>query len=301
MKSFARFSSSVRAARRPPSSPCFPPDRAALSLCAPSGVDSLASRTGAARPPRVTAARTFHNTRVTAAAVQRASAAAPLPVPVAVPERTEAAPNVYRLGARPTAHLSPNVPHIKPQSSAAALVHLRTVMEGDVIPALCARLARIPGDERADGLATLLGACAECGLEAHSPLVVRLINECLELLSGGGVRVSQLCHLGEAARALEGRRSALVVTEVLASLCGAVGEDVVSPSEAVRIYSLLALCHDPASRRHKVLLSALHRSTRRQVQRLNASQVSDVLQSLLKLQQRQVGDEHLTSARWPPR
>ncbi|KAL6100578.1 fastkd3 [Pungitius sinensis] len=285
MKSFARFSSSVRAARRPPS-PRFPPNRA-LDLCAPSGVDFTAGGTVVARRPRVTAVRTFHHAPVAAAAVQRASAA-PLPAPVAPPVTTEAEPNVYRFGARPTAaHLSPYAPYIRPQSSGAALVHLQTLMEGDVMPELCSGLAHFPGDERADGLATLLGACAEWGLEARSsPLVVRLINGCLELLSGGGVRVSPLCHLGEVARVLEGRQSALV-TQVLASLCGAVREDGASPSEAVRIYSLLAQCHDPASRRHKVLLSALHRSTRRQVHRLNASQVSDVLQSLSQLQQRQ--------------
>ncbi|XP_037345451.2 FAST kinase domain-containing protein 3, mitochondrial-like [Pungitius pungitius] len=267
MKSFARFSSSVRAARRPPS-PSFPPNRA-LDLCAPSGADFTAGRTVVARQPRVTAVRTFHHAPVAAAAVQ-----------VAPPVTTEAEPNVYR------AHLSPYAPYIRQRSSGAALVHLQTMMEGDVIPELCSGLAHFPGDERADGLATLLGACAEWGLEARSPLVVRLINGCLELLSGGGVRVSPLCHLGEVARALEGRRSALV-TQVLASLCGAVREDGASPSEAVRIYSLLAQCHDPASRRHKVLLSALHRSTRRQVHGLNASQVSDVLQSLSQLQQRQ--------------
>ncbi|KAM8855972.1 LOW QUALITY PROTEIN: FAST kinase domain-containing protein 3, mitochondrial-like [Spinachia spinachia] len=271
MKSFARLSRSVSAARPRPS----PSSPRSLNLRAPSAVDFSARRTVVvARQPRVTAARASHHRLVPAAAVQRASAT---PVPVAPPGRTEAEPN---------AHLSAYVPYIKPQSSGAALVHLRALMAGAVIPELCSRLTHLPGNERADGLATLLGACAECGLEAHSPVVVRLINECVELLSGGGIRVSPLCHLGEVARALGGRHSALV-TEVLASLCGAVGEDEVSPSEAVRLFSLLSECHDPASRRHKVLLSALHRSTRMQVHRLNASQVSQVLQCLSRLQDRQ--------------
>ncbi|XP_031714489.1 FAST kinase domain-containing protein 3, mitochondrial-like [Anarrhichthys ocellatus] len=294
MKSIACFSSSVRAACQHTSA-CFPLNRG-LNLCSPVGRCSdvdFASKTVVAQQPCVTGVRTFHSTQVTKAAVQQVIAS-PLPALVPIPGRTEDELNVYQFGrrmppktaARQATHLSPYVPYTIPQSNAAALVNIQTLIEGEVIPELCSSLADFPSNDRADGLATLLGACVEFGLKAHSPLVVRLINECLEVLSSRDILVSQLCHLGEVAYALEGRQSA-VVTEVLDSLCAAVEEDVVSPSEAARTYSLLALCHDPASLRQKLMLSTLHRRTQRLVHRLKASQVSDILQSLLKLQQRE--------------
>ncbi|XP_068557658.1 FAST kinase domain-containing protein 3, mitochondrial-like [Cebidichthys violaceus] len=294
MKSIACFSSSVRAACQHTAA-CFPLTRG-LNLCSPVDRCSdvlFASKTVVSLQPCVTGVRTFHSAQVTKAAVQQVIAS-PLPAPVPIPGRTEDPLNVYqcdrrmppKTAARPATHLSPYVPYTVPQSNAAALVNIQTLIEGEVIPELCSRLADFPSNDRADGLATLLGACVEFGLEAHSPLVLRLINECLEVLSGRDILVSQLCHLGEVACALEGRQSA-VVTEVLDCLCAAVEEDVVSPSEAARIYSLMALCHDPASLRQKVMLSTLHRRTQRLVHRLKASQVSDILQSLLTLQQRQ--------------
>ncbi|XP_039674516.1 FAST kinase domain-containing protein 3, mitochondrial-like [Perca fluviatilis] len=119
-----------------------------------------------------------------------------------------------------------------------------------------------------------------------APLVLRLINECLELFCNRDIGVAQLCHLGEVAHTLEGRQSA-TATEVLDSVGDAVEEDGVSPSEAARVYSLLALCHDPASQRPKLVLQTLHGHAQRLVHRLKASQVSDILQCLVKLQQRQ--------------
>ncbi|XP_049450712.1 FAST kinase domain-containing protein 3, mitochondrial-like [Epinephelus fuscoguttatus] len=291
MKSIACFSSSVRAACQHTSA-CVPVNR---GLCSPvrrcSHVD-FANKTVVAQQPRVTGVRTFHNTHVNATAVQQVSAT-PLPTPVPIPGRGEDELTVFQFGrymptktgARPAPHLSPYSPYTKPQSNAAALVNIRSLTEGEVIPELCSKLAGFPSNDRAEGLATLLGACVEFGLAAHNPLVIRLINECLELLSSGDIEVSQLCHLGEVAYALEGRQSA-IVTEVLDSIGGAVEEDV-SHREAARVYSLLALCHDPASQRQKLMLSTLHRHTQRQVHRLKASQVSDILQSLLKLQQEQ--------------
>ncbi|XP_068428767.1 FAST kinase domain-containing protein 3, mitochondrial-like [Clinocottus analis] len=294
MKSIACFSSSVRAACQRPTA-CFPLTRG-LNLCSPVSRCSdthFTLKTVVAQQPCATCVRTFHSTQVITAAVQQASAA-PLLAPVPIPERAEDDLNVYQCGrrmptktaVRPAPHLSPYVPYTRPQSNAAALVNIQTLIEGDAIPELCSRLADFPSKDRADGLATLLGACVESGLEAHSPLVLGLINECLELLSRRDLRVAQLCHLGEVAYALEGRQS-VMVTEVLDSLCGAVKKDVVSPSEAARVYSLLALCHDPASPRQRLMLSTLHRHTQRLVQRLKANEVSNILQSLLKLQQRQ--------------
>ncbi|XP_037646662.1 FAST kinase domain-containing protein 3, mitochondrial-like [Sebastes umbrosus] len=287
MKSISCFSSSVRAACQHTSA-CFPISRA-LTLCSPVG----RCQTVVVQQPCVTGVRTFHNTQVnTAAAVQQVSAA-PLPIPVPLPGRRE--DELYQLGrrmppitaVRAASHPSPYSPYTKPQSNAAALVNIQSLIEGEVIPELCSRLAGFPSNDRAEGLATLLGACVESGLEAHrSPLVLRLINESLELLSSRDVGVAQLCHLGEVAYALEGRQSA-VVPEVLDSIGGAVEEDVVSPREAARIYSLLALCHDPDNQRQKLMLSTLHRHTQRLVHRLKANQVSDILQCLLELQQRQ--------------
>ncbi|KAM9346884.1 FAST kinase domain-containing protein 3, mitochondrial-like [Symphorus nematophorus] len=282
MKSMACISSSVRAACQH-SSACLPLHRAVL-LCSPAGrcsnVDFPSSRTVVVQQPCVTGVRTFHSTHVNTAVVQQVSAA-PLPAPVPMPGRREDELTVCR---RP--HLSAYSPYTKAQSRAAALVNIQSLFEGEVIPELCSRLAHLPSSDRAEGLATLLGACVESGLDARSPLVHRLMNECLQLLSSRDVGVSQLCHLGEVAHALEGRQSA-VVTEVLDSIGVAVEEDVVSPREALRVYSLLALCHDPASRQQMVLLSSLHRHTQRLVHRLRAGQVSNILQLLLKLQQKQ--------------
>uniref|UniRef100_A0A669F532 RAP domain-containing protein n=1 Tax=Oreochromis niloticus TaxID=8128 RepID=A0A669F532_ORENI len=187
-------------------------------------------------------------------------------------------------GAAP--RLSPYITYAKPQSKAAALLDIQSLFEEDVIAELCSRLEAFPRSDRAEGLASLLGACVEFGLEAHSPPVLTLMNECLELLPSRDIGVAQLCRLGEVVCALEGRRSR-VLTEVLDCVCAAVEEDVVSPSEAVMVYSLLTRFCEPASQQQTRILSALHTDTRRLVHRLKAGQVSDILQSLLKLQQRQ--------------
>lgn len=295
MKSIACISSSVRAACQHTSA-CFPLNRG-LIVCSPVGRCSnvdFASKTVVAQQPCVTGVRTFHGTHANTAVVQQVSAA-PLPTPVPIPGKREDELTLYQLGrrmppktaARPAPHLSPYSPYSKPQSNAAALVNIQSLFEGEVIPELCSRLADFPSNDRAEGLATLLGACVESGLEAHSPLVLRLINECLELLSNGDIGVTQLCKLGEVAYALEGRQSAMV-TEVLDSIGAAVEENIVSPGQAARVYNLLALCYDPASQQ-TLMLSTLHRHTERLVHRLKARQVSNILQSLLKLQQTQVG------------
>lgn len=182
---------------------------------------------------------------------------------------------------------SPYIPNTKPQSRAAVLFDIQSLFEEDVIADLCSRLEPFPRSDRAEGLASLLGACVEFGLEAHSPPVLTLMNACLELLSNRDIGVAQLCRLGEVVCALEGRRSR-VLTEVLDCVCAAVEEDVVSPSEAVMVYSLLTRFCEPGSQQQTRILSALHTDTRRLVHRLKAGQVSDILQSLLKLQQTQV-------------
>lgn len=169
----------------------------------------------------------------------------------------------------------------------AELVNIQSLFEEDVIHDLCSRLSGFPTNDRAEGLATLLGACVEFGLEVHSPPVLRLVKECLELLSHRDVGVEQLCHLGTVACALEGRGSAMVA-QVLDSI-GVVVEDsiLVSPSEAVDIYSLLTRVYEPNSQQQTLILSDLNRHTQRLVHRLRGSQVSNILQSLLTLQQRQ--------------
>ncbi|KAM6978375.1 FAST kinase domain-containing protein 3, mitochondrial-like [Tautogolabrus adspersus] len=226
------------------------------------------------------------------AVVQQVSAS-PLPTLVPSPWKREDELTVYQLGrripkpaARPAQHLSPYSPYSKPQSNAAARVNMQSLFEGEVIPELCSRLADLPSNDRAEGLATLLGACVEYDLKADSPLVLRLINECLQLLSHRDLGVAQLCHLGEVSYSLEGHKSAML-TEVLDSIGVAVEEDVVAPSEAVRVYSLLAQCYDQASPQQMFMLSTLNRHTQRMVHRLKATQVSKILQSLLKLQHRQ--------------
>ncbi|XP_041663705.1 FAST kinase domain-containing protein 3, mitochondrial-like [Cheilinus undulatus] len=293
MKSIACFSS-VRAVCQHTSA-CIPLHRA-LFHCTNSDRCSnldIANKTAVAQQLSLTSVRKFHSTHGNTAVVQQVSAAPP-PILVPTPGKREDELTLYQLGrrtppitsTRTVPHLSPYRPYTKPQSNAAARVNMQSLFEGEVIPQLCSRLAHLPSNDRAEGLATLLGACVEFGLEAHSPLVLRLINECRELLSHRDLEVAQLCHLGEVSYVLEGSKSA-ILTEVLDSLSVAVEEDAVTPGEATRVYSLMALCYDPASPQQMFILSSLHRLTQRMVHRLKAREVSSILQSLLKLQQRQ--------------
>lgn len=294
MKSISCISSSMRAACQHTKT-CLPvnPNRA-LIRSSPVGKCTnvtFTNKTVVVQQPCVTGVRAFHCTHVNAAAVQPVSAA-PLPTPIYVPGKREDDQSVTQLGRclipkkyeRSATHLSPYSPYTKPQSNTAVI---QSLFEGEVIQELCTRLAHFPINGRVEGLATLLGACVEFGVEAHNPLVSRLINQCLELLSSTGIKVAQLCHLGELAYALEGCQS-VMVTSVLDSIGAAMEEDFVSPTEAVRVYSLLALCYQPANQKQTLMLSTLHRHTQRLVHRLKARQVCDILQSLLKLQQTQV-------------
>lgn len=291
MKSFACLSS-VRAACQHTAA-CLPHGLplARAAAAAPltalgrsaTGGDSVGVRSAVVQQP-------LHGARVNAAAavvvVRHVSAAAARPS--VAPGRRDHEVAVYRLGGCVGAVPQPS--QYSPYSKARGRVDVKSLFEGDVIPELCSRLAGLPSSDRTEGLATLLGACAEYGLDSQSPLVRILMDESLQLLGrhGGDVGLAQLCHLGEVAHALEGRSSA-VLAGVLNSVGFAVAEGALGPGEAVTVYSLLALCHDPASRRQSHTLSALHRQTQRLVHRLRAGQVSDILQLLVKFQQRQVG------------
>ncbi|CAN9497926.1 unnamed protein product [Ophioblennius macclurei] len=291
MKSIVCMSTSVRAACQHASS-CFPLNRS-LIACTSVGTNvNFTCKPVIAQQPRVTDVRCFQKTRK-ASSVQSAITA-PLSPRVPVPGIRDAELPMYqafrRVPPKVTAGtlppLSPYTPYTSPQGDAAALVNLQSLFEEDVIHELCSRLSDLPSSERAEGLATLLGACVEFGLEAHSPPVVRLMNECLELLSHRSIGMPQLCHLGEVACSLEGRQSPMV-SGVLDSIGVALEEDMVSPREASAIYSLLTRLHEPASQQQALILSTLHRHTQRLVHRLKASQVSNILQLLQKLQQRQ--------------
>lgn len=290
MKSVACMSSSVRAACQHTAA-CFPLGRGVIPFTragrSAASVDSVNRAAVLVQQPCVTGVRTFHGTHVNTAVVQQVSAA-PRPTLVTLPGKSGDELAVYRFEGRlpAVAPPSPYSPYTKPQSRSS--VDVKSLFEGDVIPELCSRLADLPRSDRAEGLATLLGACAEFGLDTQSPLVGILMDESLQLLHHGDIGLAQLCHLGEVAHALEGRSSA-VLTEVLNSISMAVREDTLTPSEAVGVYSLLARCHDPASQRESLTLSTLHRQTQRLVHRLRAGQVSDILQLLLKLRQNQVG------------
>ncbi len=199
MKNIGWISSSVRAACQHTSA-CFPSNRGFMSrspLVRCANVEFI-SRTVVAQQPCLTGVRPFHGTNVNTALVQQVSAA-PLPASVPLPGKKEDELAVQQFGrrARAAPHLSPYVPYTKPQSKAASPVNFQSLFEGEVIPELCSRLADFPSNDRAEGLATLLGACVDFGLDAHSPLVCRLINECMELLPSRDVGLSQLCHLGE--------------------------------------------------------------------------------------------------------
>uniref|UniRef100_A0A665V613 RAP domain-containing protein n=1 Tax=Echeneis naucrates TaxID=173247 RepID=A0A665V613_ECHNA len=219
--------------------------------------------------------RCLHGVRMDTAVVRQVSAAPP-PGPLLPPDRR---PEERTVRSGSAADLSPYSRYSRSQSG-PALLHILSLCEGGVMSELCSRPAGLPSADRAEELASLLRACVELGLEAHSPPVLRLMGECREL------GVVQLCHLAQVAHGLVGRRSVLV-SEILGHICAAVEEDTVSPSEAVAVYSLLALCYDPANHQQALMLSTLHRHTQRMVHRLEPSQISSILQSLLKYQQSQ--------------
>ncbi|XP_071368293.1 FAST kinase domain-containing protein 3, mitochondrial-like [Centroberyx affinis] len=301
MKSIACISSSVRAACQYTPT-CFPVSRGlvhANTVGRSTNMD-FPCRTVVAQQPCLTGVRSFHSTHEPRAVAQQVSNL-PFPNPVLIPGERENELTVYQCGrrlspkpearprsSRPLPHISPYTPYTHPQSTPQdSPVNIRSLFEGQVIPELCSRLADDPSNDRAEGLATLLGVCVEFGVETHSPIVSRLRDECLSHLSRNDIGVAPLCHLGEVAHALEGSRSA-IVTQVIDSIGAAVEEDALSPGEAARVYSLLALCFDPASQhQHTLMLSTLHSHTERLVHRLKASHISDILQSLVKLQQRQ--------------
>uniref|UniRef100_A0A8C5D439 FAST kinase domain-containing protein 3, mitochondrial-like n=1 Tax=Gouania willdenowi TaxID=441366 RepID=A0A8C5D439_GOUWI len=217
------------------------------------------------------------------------SSSAPVTAPVRIdPDVSLSGRHVASTRCTPPVPVTPYTPYTKAQSDdASALVNIRSLFEEDVIHQLCSRLSHLSSADRAEGLATLLGVCVEFGLEAHSPPVLRLTTECLQLLSSSrDIGVAQLCHLGTVACALESRQSTMV-TGVLDSLEAAVEGSRVSPSEAVSVYQLLTLVCETGSQQQRALLSSLHTHTQRLVHRLGAKHVTDILHSLLRLQQKQ--------------
>ncbi|KAM4560998.1 FAST kinase domain-containing protein 3, mitochondrial-like isoform 2-T2 [Fundulus diaphanus] len=288
MKSVICLSASVRTACQH-ASVCFPLYRG-LNVCSssPRLTDpEFVSKTVIAQQPRVSDALCLQRERTRSAAAD-----VPRLYPASATRRNEVTSQhagvqtAHRPAGRATQHLPPCAPFAKAERAAAALVNIQSLFEEDVIMELCSKLADFPSDDRAEGLATLLESCVSVGLEAHSPPVLILVKECLELLSSKDVGVAQLCRLGKVACALEGRESD-VVAEVMTSISCALEEDVVSPSEVAAVYSLLAALHEPRCPQQAAMLSALHRQAQRQVHRLGAGHVSDILQCLLKLEQKQ--------------
>ncbi|XP_015251820.1 PREDICTED: FAST kinase domain-containing protein 3-like [Cyprinodon variegatus] len=287
MKSIICLSASWRTVCQQ-ASVCFPLYRG-LSLCNSSERlkdPEFLCKTVIAQQPCVTDARCFQRerTRIPAGCAPKL-----YPVPASSANKMTSYHTDVNMVQLPTdrgaQQLSPYTPYAI-NAQQGTLVNIQSLFEEEVIIDLCSKLAEFSCNDRAEGLATLLEACVEFGLEAHSPPVLILVKECLELLSNRDVGVAQLCHLGMVACALEGRGSR-VVTEVLNSIICAVEEDMVSPSEAAAVYSLLTAFYEPSCQRQTLMLSALHRQTQRQVHRLRASQVSEILQSLVKLKHKQ--------------
>ncbi|XP_062312807.1 FAST kinase domain-containing protein 3, mitochondrial-like [Osmerus eperlanus] len=182
-------------------------------------------------------------------------------------------------GAVVTQTVSPISPN-KTQAIRDSLT-MKALFEGEVLPELCTRLTEAPSNqERIKHLAILLGVCVEFGVDPYSPVVSRLKEECRAQLSRTDIKLPHLCHLGEVAYRLEGRRSEIVV-QVLDSVSASM-DKALSPDDAAQVYSLLALCQDT----HQWMLG-LHRQTERLIHRLTASNISDILYSLGALQQSQ--------------
>lgn len=160
---------------------------------------------------------------------------------------------------------------------------VKSLFEAEILPELCARLADAPSNERIEHLATSLGVCVELSVDPNSPLVSKLKEGCMALLSRTDIEVPHLCHLGEVAYKLEGSSSE-VVAQVLNSVSTSISK-ALNPNNAAQVYSLLALCQD--SHQCQALMPSLHRQTERLVHRLKAGNISDILHSLGVLQQNQ--------------
>ncbi|CAB1328596.1 unnamed protein product [Coregonus sp. 'balchen'] len=162
---------------------------------------------------------------------------------------------------------------------------VKSLFEVEVLPELLTRLKEAPSNEKIEGLATLLGVCVELGVDYQSSIASRLKEQWRTHLSKTDIGVMHLCHLGEVAYNLEGKRSE-IVDQVLDSVSISIDEaEALTQNETARVYSFLALLEDP--HRCQDLMSRLHRHTEKLIHRLRASNISNILHSLIALQQRQ--------------
>ncbi|XP_055734501.1 FAST kinase domain-containing protein 3, mitochondrial-like isoform X1 [Salvelinus fontinalis] len=162
---------------------------------------------------------------------------------------------------------------------------VKSLFEVEVLPELLTRLKEASSNEKTEGLATLLGVCVEFGVDYQSSIVSRLKEEWRTHLSKTDIGVIHLCHLGEVAYNLEGKRSE-IVEQVLDSVSISIDEgEALTQNETARVYSFLALLEDP--HRCQDLMSRLHRHTEKLTHRLQAINISDIFHSLVALQQRQ--------------
>lgn len=79
-----------------------------------------------------------------------------------------------------------------------------SVLEKDIIRALCLQLEQDSGRLTDAGLVSALLACTRLFLDPWSKLMVRLVSESQERLDRGQMSVGQLCNLGQAMLAMEG-------------------------------------------------------------------------------------------------
>lgn len=159
-----------------------------------------------------------------------------------------------------------------------------SVLDRDIIRALCFQLEQDSGRLTDAGLVSALLACTRLFLDPWSKLMVRLVSESQERLDRGLMSVAQLCHLGRAMQALEGPSS--VMLEQVMQQIQTQEPSQWSLEDLIAVYRLLqgGTAEDG---KHRELLNAMHSHAVTVTSCMDPAAVSGLLDALVTLKQTQ--------------
>ncbi|XP_061821055.2 FAST kinase domain-containing protein 3, mitochondrial [Nerophis lumbriciformis] len=161
-----------------------------------------------------------------------------------------------------------------------------SVLEDDVIRALCFQLERDSRRLSDSGLLAALLAGTRLFLDPMSTLMVRLVTESQERLNRGGMSVGQLCTLGQAVHAMKGPVGSVMLEEVMEHIRKQEPSKW-SLAELVAVYGLLG-GGVARNRCYQDLLNAMHAHAVKVASSMDKVAVSGVLGSLMALNQTKV-------------
>ncbi|XP_062297794.1 FAST kinase domain-containing protein 3, mitochondrial [Scomber scombrus] len=158
------------------------------------------------------------------------------------------------------------------------------VLQNDTITALCSQLEQDSGRLTDAGLVSALLACTRLFLDPWSTLMVRLVSESQERLDGRHMSVGQLCSLGQAMLAMEGRGS-VMLDEVMEQIQKQEPAQW-SLADLQAVYQLLQ-SGVGVDGKYRDLLNAMHTHAVTVTYRMNPAAVSGLLSALVTLKQTQ--------------